>query len=248
MIDGSAEYLDVVTWENPEYKDSDEPPSKAVEYNDQKWMESYDPSWDDPPDRGYEFRKRKWKIPRGPRKKKGDEPVVIATKINGTNCKDIIGPVVKEWWEWKQTKVSERALRKVWHMHDNAKYWQAKTTQKWFKEQGIPIYPPGGVYGYHFGFPPHSPDLNCVAEYAIGFIKLHVARALSKLTEDERRGQTQKKLAALVQKARAEIYYEDILAWREAMENHIEECFDHGGKYGPSVRGVRRTSHVRSAN
>ena len=233
-------------WENPEYKESAEPPCTGVQYNDADWMEAEDRVWDAPPDRDYVFVKRKWKIKRKKRAKKTEPQPVIATKVSSKNCSKLLGPLVRDWWRWKKTQVSRRQRKHVWHIHDNARYWTAKKTRAWFEKKGVPNYPPGNVYGHHYGFPPHSPDLNCIAEYAVGYVKREVAKKLSVLPLSERLSFTQRQLGKLVEDAAASITSEMITAWRATLNKHVEECIEYGGKYGPSVRGVRKNKNVRA--
>ena len=209
-------------------------------------METEDRAWESPPDRNYQFVKRQWKIKRKKRAKKTEAQPVIATKVSAKNCAKLLGPLVRNWWRWKRRQVSRRQRKQVWHIHDNAKYWTAKKSRKWFEKKKIPNYPAGNVYGHHFGFPPHSPDLNCIAEYAVGYIKRTVAKELSVLPEPERLSYTQRKLGKLIEAAADSITSDMIVSWRAALEKHVEECIEFGGKYGPSVRGVRKNKNVRA--
>ena len=186
----------------------------------------------------FKFFKRRWVKHRTKKPaKKGAKKVKEAFTMTAANCIKLCAGVVSKWYAFKKSKITQRRQRRqIYHVHDNSRGWISKKVRAHWKESDVPIYPAGGIYGFHGGFPPYSPDFNCIAEYACGYVKTGVAKLVACMPASERYSLTVKDLAAIVRKVFASITQTMMLNWERKMKRHIQECLNYGGKYGPSVR------------
>ena len=252
LIDPHDAYITLKTFENDEYVENEEakvdestPGYILLDKLDCQQLRAYEEQ-----DVAYrhlrndnEWLKRNWvrRLTKPRRKKKDKKDVKIPASFTMTskNCIELCAKEVEEWLAYKREITPPEEHVFITHFHDNSAGWSSEKVKQYWKDNDIPVYPGGGVYGYHYGFPPYSPDFNCVAEYAAGAIKYAVAIRLAKMTESARLKVSVKDLANLLREEFEKIPLEKYKSWLCALEKHIEESLWAEGRYGKSVKGLR---------
>ena len=172
---------------------------------------------------------------------------------------DYCCPIIYNWWLDAKKKCSTRRERqKLLHIHDNSQAWCSGLVKQYFMlYPKVPNYPSGKEKGGVFlGFPPYSPDLNCVVESVIGELKMRVAERIyaEDDTDFSNPNNSPIKLAELINEVFEEIpqaFVQEL--YNNKLQSCLRETLECNGEYGPTakhsyklkIKGDRRVKRRR---
>lgn len=175
---------------------------------------------------------------RAPKPKNTEDPT---QKVGSKQFLKYYAPAIRLWYVKFLKRVKSRTdKQKVYHVHDNSRAWVCNLVQNYFSTKAtyVPVYPPGGYYGFKNGYPPNRPDFNVIAEQLIGETKYRLPLKISAMTADPLSIRSPKLLSKKLHEAFNEIPQQYVQKCYVKLDRILHETVECKGDFGLTALGL----------